>query len=405
MSYRLQPILRSLLEGVSRSERPVFFEADLEAIDPAGLRLLLQERVLRSAGIPDAVEDTECGTATVHLHQKCRFLIDPENPGRDWTIADERSLRRCRFDHRAMLDWIARGNGMAGEASPSGPLWTVGTSIVGGLRCRILYYPGIGSRDALLLAVKDFRVTASDAKTVHLLLIPAAVALSNEDLAWIEEKGIFLEPLYRLAGDDGIDIGTARLPDYRPTLGYYFRRSASGWEVGYDTTMPRAVPKKSGMDAIWFLLRNPGEEFTAMAINDQLHLSESGVPRARSTGSRAKSIADLPPGVKKELSELRAEMARAKEKNDERTRRDADEEYKRILRDHGIKDSFAGMTARENDDQAKEAETLTRSIKRCLDSLEKTRELSELVDHLRANLEWGTRFIYGPPETPPWRTT
>ena len=272
------------------------------------------------------------------------------------------------------------------------------------MRSRILYYPGPASKKDLLIAVKDFNIEIAEAGTVHLLLIPTAVSLSKEDLGWIEGRGLSLDYLYRLATDDGIDLGQVELPDYRPAPGCFFRRSADGWEVGFDTTKPRAVLDKSGMEAIWFLLRNPGEEFTAVAINDQLNAFLSGPAPMRLSGSKAKSIADLPPEVKKEVGELTAEIARAKEDNDERGYRDANEDYKRILKDHGIKDSFGGMAARENDDYAKEAGSLTRAIKRCIESLEQTTELSELAAHLETHLEWGKSFRYAPPEIPRWRT-
>jgi hypothetical protein len=400
MSSKLRPLLQRLLECVSRAEAPVFHEAELLAIDPAGLHLLRQERVLMDNGIATEIEHPQNGSMLVRKLGSGWVLVDPQNPARDLISVDVGVLRLLRFSHVALLEWIARTNGMAGESTTGGDIWTVGTANLGGSRCRVLYFPGIASRDHLLLALRNF--SAESSAEIQFLLMPAAIKLSSNDLAWIESKRLYVEPLYRLAVDNGFDLSRARVPQSnRRGAEYCFRRSGAGWEVGFDTTIPRAVPDKAGMVQIWFLLRNPKKEFTAIAINNDLNAAKEV---AHSSGTRARTIADLPVLVKRQLRNLLAEMQSAKENNDERAERDAKEEYSQILKQNGIKDTFAGKGKRDGDDDAKEGDTMRKAIERSIVALRKTPELRSLAQHLDTCLKRGARFSYEPPEIPPWRT-
>lgn len=412
MSSNLRPLLRSLLNGIASVQAPVFYEAELDGIDADGFRLLTAKRVLRKTGIPEFIDDPELGLRRVQKLGKRYVLVNEASPGADWIPVEEKALRQVKFDHVAMMRWIGNTNSMSGESSGTGSIWTVGTTVINEQRCRVLYFPGTSSKEALLMALGEFE--QADFGLINLLIVPAAVALTKEHLVRSEAKGIFIEPLYKLVSDEGIALSLARLPNTNVVRepGSYFRQNAGGWEVGLDTIEPRAVLDREGMRQIWFLLRHPGEEFTAVRINDELNghppddrvTDSSQTGPQRSSGTKARSIADLPPEVKEQIKELRRDMVAARDAGNDRELRDADEEYRHILKKYGVQDAFAGQEKREGDDRAKEARTMAKAINRAIKALATTPEFAALAKHLTDNLKAGARFCYDPPEIPRWRT-
>lgn len=418
MSSNFRKLFRYLLEGAARTAEAVFPAAELRAIDPDGLDMLRREKVLTRATLPTELHHPEFGWMDVRQFDGKWFLVDAADPSRDWIKVEADQIRRFRFSHRGMLRWIARGCGTEDEVHTSDGIWTVGTANVQGRWCRILYYPGPASEDRLLACLRT--IDSGDVTVPHLVLLPVAVSLESAELSQLEARGIFVDFLYRLASNQGIDLESFRLPvvsmDGKP--GYFFRRVGDGksWEVGFNTAKPTGVPGGVAMDRIWLLLRNPGKEFQASDITDELegvssdrsqnkrHVNSPAVT-IRSTGTRARSLQDLTPAQKQEGAEIYRELARAREEDGEHSQefREAEEAWKHFRTEYGITETFAGKAKRENDDTAKEAARIEKSIDRWIKGCRKA-GMTELADHLAASINRGSSFCYAPETVPPWQT-
>jgi hypothetical protein len=252
---------------------------------------------------------------------------------------------------------------------------------------------------------------------IQLLLVPAAVPMTKEDLVRVEAKGIYIENLYRLASDSGIDLELARLPDEgaRRKSGYFFRKveGSNSWEVGFNTTTPVALPHGVAMDRIWLLLRNPGKEFTASEITNQLNatsddrsfnrkVESTGQAYQRSKGTSARTIKDLTPEQQADGRDIMQEVMRAKSDfgKGSREHKEAEKEWKDFCRNHRLADCFKGIAKLENDDVTKEAETLKRSIDRWI-LQHKDSSIGDLVGHLDTTILRSTSFSYSPPKEQP----
>jgi hypothetical protein len=415
MSSNLRPLLRSLLKGINSVQDPVFYEVDLGRIDADGFRLLAAKRVLRKTGIPEFIDDPELGVRRVHKLGKQYTLVNEDSPGADWVPVEEKALQQVKFDHVAMMRWIGDTNSMSGESAATGSIWTVGTTAIKGQRCRVLYFPGRTSREALLLAMRE--LAPNDSGAINLLLVPAAVPMTKEDLVGVEANGIYVENLYRITSDSGIDLELARLPDEGAgrKSGYYFRRvkGSNSWEVGFNTTTPVALPHGVAMDRIWLLLRNPGKEFTASEITNQLNATSddrsynrkaetTDQAYQRSKGTSARTIKDLTPEQQAEGREILSEVLSAKSEFGKGTREyeDAEKEWAEFNRNHGLVDVYKGIVKLENDDVTKEAGTLKRSIDRWMIQ-HKNSVIGDLVGHLDTTIIRGTSFSYSPPKEQP----
>jgi hypothetical protein len=170
------------------------------------------------------------------------------------------------------------------------------------------------------------------------------------------------------------------------------------------------------MDRVWLLLRNPGKEFRASDITDELEGVSSDRSKdkrqfgssaalVRSTGTRARSLRDLTPAQQKEGAEKLREWTRARDDDGEDSMefREADEALKQFRAQYGLTDIFAGKAKRENDDTAKEAAKIEKSIDRWIDERRKA-GMSDLADHLAVSITRGSVFCYTPETLLPWQT-
>lgn len=333
------------------------------------------------------------------------FWISFEDSAAPWIEVGPDDLETYRLSHRRLLAWLAECYGTSKEMNADGKVWSLGSVIIQGRRCQVLYYPGSASKPQFLDAVRDLESATTEIPRV--LLLPVAVSLDPVTESRWQERGLFAQQLYGVATETGLDLEKAKIPAYglRAKPGYYFRRSADGWEVGFNTTKPRAVKDKSGMEPIWWLLRNPRNKRTA----EQLLLELAGLDPEKSlvmsAGSRAKSVADLSSDVKAKFKELSQEAKQCREDQNERGLADVQEELKMMLKQYGIKDPFAGKVEREGDDKAKAGNSLGVAIGRCFSAFKKTKELEGLADHLEAYIDRWTSFAYDPPGEIPWITT
>ena len=380
--------------------------------------MLRREKVLIRIAPPTELNHPTLGRAKVRQLDGKWFLIDSANPGRDWVKVEADEIPTFCFSHRGMLKWIARVCGTEDEIDIGSVVWTVGTTNIQGRWCRILYYPGLMSKDHFLACVRT--INPGDSGTLYLLLLPVAVPLESGELDRLESRGIFVDFLYRLASAKGFDLEMSRIQtvsgEGKP--GYFFRRVDGGksWEVGFNTNKPTAIPGGVAMDRVWLLLRNPGKEFRASDITDELEGVSSDRSKdkrqfgssdalVRSTGTRARSMQDLTLAQRKEGAEKLREWTRARDDDGEDSMefREADEALKQFRAQYGLTDIFAGKAKRENDDTAKEAAKIEKSIDRWIDERRKA-GMSDLADHLAVSITRGSVFCYTPETLLPWQT-
>ena len=421
MSSKFKKLLGRLLNSASRTPSPTFLESDLTEIDPEGFQLLVHGKVLARGGLAETIDHPDHGLMNVHKVGSRWMLADPESPGKDLLPVEEESLRLVRFHHKGMLRRLAQTNGMDGQTTDEGRIWTVGTRILSGLHCQVLYYPGIAELAQLYLALDSLDDTPEG--TVRLVVLAGAVSLPDDYKTKLAAKRIYVDHLYRLATDDGIDLNKASLPTITSNRkpGYYFRKCGEDWEVGFNTDTPRAMMDYKAMFPIRFLLRHPGKEYSAADLVDELEgvsadSSANGSPMGRgatpvrSSGTQARGIRDLLPEARKKHGILVREKQEAKEDHgtDSQQFRIAKEAFEHFLKKNGIRNSLAGRQPKENDDFAKEAEKMRKAVERFIKKLLKTKDadLKVLSEHLKANLKCGARFSYGygGVKMPQWHT-
>ena len=421
MSSSFRPLLRFLFDGVGQTVSPCFTVADLNAISLAGFDLLRTEKVLVKTGVSEEMAHPVHGHVAIRKIADQWYLVDLADPARDWIKVDADEVERFRFSHQGLVRWIARQCGTQDEVHLSGAIWTVGVRIVQDQRCRILYYPGTAALDSLLAAIRGLETHESGIP--RLLLLPFASPIEASELSRLEQRGLFLDHLYRLASENGIDIELARLPVVASARkpGYFFRRvkGSNSWEVGFNTTTPIALPRGVAMDRIWLLLRNPGKSFTASDITNQLNATsddrsfnrktESTDPAYhRSSGTSARTIKDLTTDQQADGKDILREVMRTKSDfgKGSHQHKDAEKEWSAFIRKHGLVDVYRGIVNLENDDVTKEAETMKKSIERWI-TQHRDSGLGDLVRHIDTTILRGTSFSYSPPKEQPqlqWQT-
>jgi len=410
--------MRSLLDGAGQTTSPCFTVAALKAVSLAGFDLLRTERVLVKTGVPEEMVHPVLGSVAIRKIAGKWYLMDLLDAARDWTKVDAAEVERFRFSHQGMVKWIARQCGTRDEVNSSGAIWTVGDALVLGRRCRIYYYPGTASMENLLAAVRALET--GDPVLPRLLLLPFTLPIEAAEQSRLEQRGLFLDHVYRLISGNGIDLDLARLPVAASSRkpGYFFRRvkGAKSWEVGFNTSEPKPVLGGVAMDRIWLLLRNPHKEFTAAGITDQLNGQspdrsingrvESATPaHHRSKGSRGRNLNDLTASQRIEGKEIHADMMEAKDEfgEDSLQFRDAKKDWNAFRQRHGLPDVHDGKVKRENNDEAKETEALKKSIDRWIEG-HLDGDLGELAKYLDATITRGPRFSYNPVPEIPWQT-
>jgi hypothetical protein len=410
--------MRSLVDRASQTSSPCFAVAELNAISSAGFDLLRSNKVLVKTGVAEEIDHPSFGRVAVRKTKGGLHLVDLSDPARDWIKIEAAEVERFRFSHQGMIKWIARLCGTEREVSMDGPVWTVGTTSISGRLLRLLYYHGPVSTEKLLAAIRTLDLDG--AGNQHLLLLPFTMAIAATELLRLERQGLFLEYLYQITTEEGLNLELVRLPaamlDRKP--GYYFRKVKGGnsWEVGFNTAEQRAVPHSVAMERLWLLLRNPDKEYTASLMTDELNgrsndRKRNGQPDGsnsalvRSKGTRGRTTNDLTEDQKHEGKEIHAEMMAAKDQYGEESRefRDAEEAWQEFCNQFGLAGIHGGKVKREGNDESKEAETLKRSIDRWIDA-NLGGDLDALARHLDSYITRGTNFAYNPPEPLPWQT-
>lgn len=418
MSSSFRSLMRSLVDRAGQTACPCFTVAELRSLSSVGFDLLRSKKVLVKAGLGAEMDHPSFGRVAVRKTASGIYLVDLSDPARDWIKVQAAELERYRFSHQGMTRWVANLIGTEREVITNGPLWTIGTTSLAGRLLRVLYYPGPASTDKLLAAIRT--LDCDEAGIQHLVMLPFTMAITAPELSRLEKRGLFLEHLYQITTEQGIDLALARLPVATIVRkpGYYFRRvqGSKSWEVGFNTTEPRAVPASVAMDRLWILLRNPSKEYTAPGITDELNARSSDRKRngqpdgdcstpVRSKGTRGRTAGDLTDAQRREAREIHAEMMAAKEEYGEESRefRDAEEAWQAFSDQFGLATVHGGKVKREGNDEAKEAETLKKSIDRWIDA-NLGGDLDALARHLDSHVTRGTSFAYNPPEPLPWQT-
>lgn len=345
------------------------------------------------------------------------FWISLEESAAPWVEVGPDVLETYKLSHRRLLAWLAECCGTSKEVNADGMVWSLGSVIIRGRRCQLLYYPGTAAKAEFLKAIRDLESVATEIPRV--LLLPVGVPINALERSRWEGHGLFVDYVYRLATDKGLNFQEA-LPSVTTSVakpGYYFRRVKVGgsWEVGFNTAKPLGVPATVAMDRIWLLLRNPRTLFTAADMTDELEgvsadrsvngrKAESKTIQ-RSGGTKARSVEDLTPNSRNEGKQIIRELAAAREEYGEESQEfiEADEAWKDFRRTHGIVETFQGKAKKEGDDGMKEAARIKKSLDRWINEHRAT-DLSALAEHLDKYISRGGRFSYEPETELPWQT-
>ena len=410
--------MRLLVDRAGQTTSPCFTVAELQAISPVGFDLLRSKKVLGRIGVAEEMDHPLFGRVAIRKTAGGLYLVDQSDPGRDWIKVEATEVERLRFSHQGMTRWIASLCGTEREVITEGQLWTVGTACLSGRLFRILYYPGPALTEKLLASIRTLDLDGGGYQ--HLLLLPFTNTVAAPEAARMAKQGLFLEHLYQITTEEGLDLELARLPASiivrKP--GCYFRRvqGGSSWEVGFNTTEPRAVPHSVALDRLWLLLRHPCKDYTASLMTDELNgrsndRKRNGQPDGsegalvRSKGTRGRTARDLTEEQQREAKEIYSDMMAALEEYGEESRqfRDAEEAWQAFNHQFRLASVHGGKVRREGDDTAKEADTVRKSIDRWI----KTNlggDLDALARHLDKCVTRGDNFRYDPPEKLQWQT-
>ncbi len=413
---KFKRLLKLLIEGMTGSTEPIFSATSLTDACPEAFALLKTKKVLQRVASPETMILRGCDGAVRQVKGKW-FWISLEESAAPWVEVDQDVLETYKLSHRCLLAWLAECCGTSKEMNADGMVWSLGSMIIQGRRCQVLYYPGTTSKAEFLEAIRGLESVATEIPRV--LLLPVGVPINASERSRWEGHGLFVDYVYRLATDQGVNLQAA-LPSITTSMdtsGYYFRRVKVGgsWEVGFNTTKPLGVPASVAMDRIWLLLRNPGNQFTAAEMTDELE----GVSADRSVngrkaesktiqrtgGTKARSIEDLTHQSRNEAKEILRDLAAAREENGEESQAfaDAKEAWNHFQRSHGLAEAFQGKAKKEGDDGAKEAARIKKSIDRWIKDQRRT-DLSALAEHLDKFISRGTKFSYEPETEFPWQT-
>ena len=209
--------------------------------------------------------------------------------------------------------------------------------------------------------------------------------------------------LRTLVDGRGIELTLPQVPSDFGAVNI-FRRTGNGWQIRFQGGDLFALNKMAGMDVIWFLLRNPGQEFEISEISNQLAGIDEDFAPVRSRGSQAKSIRDLPTDAQEELKDLLRDKEAAEESQEHASVQRLSSEIDDLLKRYGVKDSHAKVLKREGDDAATEAETTYKAIGRVFSAIKKTEGLELLAEHLSKHLQRRPPFGYTPDQPVVWQT-
>jgi hypothetical protein len=413
---KFKRLLKLLLEGTGESTEPIFSAASLEDACSETFALLKIKKVLQRVATPENMILRGC-YGTVRQAEGKWIWVSLEEPAAPWVEVTQDVLETYKLSHRRLLAWLAENYSTSKEVNADGKVWSMGSVLIQGRRCQVLYYPGTASKAEFLEAVRELESTPTEIPRV--LLLPVGVSINAQERTRWEGHGLFVEYVYRLATDEGVNLQAA-LPSVTTSVdkpGYYFRRVKvrGSWEVGFNTTKPRGVPATVALDRIWLLLRNPRGRFTAADMTNQLEgvsadrsvngrKAESRTIQ-RSGGTRARSIADLTTSSQKEARQILSELAAAREEHGEESQTfiEADEAWKEFRLTHGIVETFQGRAKKEGDDGMKEAASIKKSLDRWIKGHLVT-DLSALAEHLDKYISRGSSFSYEPETELDWQT-
>lgn len=413
---KFKRLLKLLLEGTAESAEPIFSTASLKDACPEAFALLKTKNVLQRVAAPENIILRGCYGTVRRLKGKW-FWISLEESAAPWIEVGPDDLETYKLSHRRLLVWLAECCGTTKEVNADGMVWSLGSVIIQGRRCQVLYYPGTASKAEFLEAIRDLESVATEIPRV--LLLPVRVPINAPERSRWEGRGLFVEFVYRLATDQGVNLQAA-LPSVTTSMdtpGYYFRRVKVGgsWEVGFNARKPTPMANTVAMDRIWLLLRNPRTQFTAADMTDELEgvsadrsvngrKAESKTIQ-RSGGTKARSMADLTTSSQYEGRQILRELAAAREDHGEESQEfiEADEAWKNFHRTHGIVETYQGRAKKEGDDGMKEAARIKKSLDRWIND-HRTTALSALAEHLDKYISRGIKFSYEPETELPWQT-
>jgi hypothetical protein len=404
MSSTLPLLLKRLLSALRDSASPAFRVAELINLSPEGTRALLRMKILRRTAPSSSWEHPTWGHVEVVRIGGRPFLSLPDSPAAAPRAVDEQELEQVQLDQAAFARWIADDNELDDARDLSGNLWTLGHGTMHGLPATVLYVPSPFAVSAFgdLISIAD----AMPEGRLTVVLAPTLAQMTRDEIRSLHRRRVIPESLHSLLSAGRVDLQKVSPPAQAGgvTTANVFRRTGTGWEIRFQGGDIHAVADLSGMDEIWFLLRNPGKDFEVSEIANQLAaLDDEDVP-VRSRGTKTKSTRDLPADVRRELAELILEKEAAEESEGKDAVARIDEEIAGLLGRHGIKDSFGGLVKREGDDLNAEVERVYKATGRALGAILKTGDLRGLGDHLKRCMSRRPPLSFRPDQPQVWQT-
>jgi len=400
----LPSLLKSLLKGLQQTDAPAFPVAVLNGIEAEGTAMLTRLRILHPVAPAVWFDHPIHGPLRVESVGEKFYLHDPHAPGLTPIEVAAAELRRVALNQRAFAEWIADTNGLDDARDLGTEVWTLGQCSMRGLRVLVVYVPAPRPSGAL----RELEMLAASQETAGTIIAiaPSLAGIGKEDIARFAAKRIFFQSLHPLACTTGFDLNLSDVPQPMSVRAKenVFRRTGNGWEVAFGGSDPCPFKKQSGMNEIWFLLRNPNTEFSAAEVVNQLANIRDEDRVVRSRGSRGKSIKDLPSPAQAEARDFLHAMSKARDDGNDATLQGLQRDYGDFCKEHGIKDTFAGSAKREGDDFTNEVERVSKGIRRSIKVISETDGLNPLGEHLTKFLNHRATLNYIP--TPPvdWRT-
>jgi hypothetical protein len=400
----LPSLLKSLLKGLQQTDVPAFPVAVLNRLEAEGTAMLTRLRVLHPVAPAGWFDHPFHGSLRVEPVGEKFYLHDPYAPGVTPIEVAVAELSRVALSQRALAEWIADSNSLDDARDFGTEVWTLGQRSMRGLRVLVVYMPSPRPSGAL----RELEMLAASQGTAGttMAISPNLAGIGKDDIARFAAKRIFFQNLHPLVCTTGFDLNLSDVPQpmsVRPKENI-FRRTGNGWEVAFGGSAPCPFKKQSGMDEIWFLLRNPTTEFSAAEVVNQLANIPDEDRVVRSRGSRGKGIADLPSPAQVEARDFLRAMCKARDDGDDATLQGLKRDYGDFCKTHGIKDTFAGSGKREGDDFTNEVERVSKAIRRSIKVISETDGLKPLGEHLTKFLKHRATLSYIPAPPVDWRT-
>lgn len=403
MSSPPQSLIERLLEGLRNVQDPAFIAADFGRNWPDQTSAFLAERILKKIPPAETPYIPGVGYRQIITIGGKEYLTDPDAPGSSFEPLDF-DLSRLQLDEKRFVQWIADGNSLDDVREFSGAVWLMGKCVLHGWQTNVFYMRPGWDVDRL----GQIAALARDTSEGEMFLLVAAsfAGISLETLRRVTPSRFATATLFSLVEGERINLEKCQLPQLSLGEGEpnIFSRTGSGWTVRYGGGQIHGFPDVAGMHEIWFLLRNPGKEFTSAKITNALAgIDEKDAP-IRVRGSTARSRRDLPKEAKEEFVELMREKEEAEETGASATAKRVKGEIQDLLKRFGITDSIERYVAREGDVMNAEVERIYKALGRAIDVFAKTDGLEHFAKHLRQFLARRSPLSYQPDQPVDWRT-